>query len=105
MDAAQEMAQIQRLKRIRFRAWHRGFREMDLIMGNFADAHLQDLDETGLGAFEDLLSAPDQDVYDWIVGRASPPPGQDTPTLGLIRSFRFFARHVARPDADAQGPV
>lgn len=84
-----------RRKRIKFRAWRRGFREIDLILGGFADAHVESLDDAGLSAFEALLDAPDQDVYDWIVGRTPAPSGYDTPTLGLIRSFRFFARTPA----------
>lgn len=88
-----------RLKKIRFRAWRRGFREMDLLMGGFADAHLHELDADHLAAFEALLKAPDQDVYDWITARSSPPAAYDTPTLALIRSFRYFARLAPKPDA------
>jgi len=84
-----------RRKRIRFRAWRRGFREIDLILGAFADAHAAELDESGLTEFERLLDTPDQDVYDWIVGRTAPPPEMDGPVLGLIRSFRYFARTAA----------
>lgn len=70
---------------------------MDLLMGGFADAHLTHLDAAGLAAFEGLLSAPDQEVYDWILGRATPPIEHDTPTLGLLRSFRFFAHNAPNP--------
>jgi len=82
-----------RRKRVRFRAWRRGFREIDLILGAFADRHVEELDEAGLAEFERLLDAPDQDVYAWIVGRERPPPEFDGPTLALIKSFRYFARH------------
>jgi len=78
-----------RRKKLRFRAWRRGFREIDLIMGGFADRRLADLDEAGLDAFERLLEAPDQDVYLWITEEAAAPPEYDTPTLALIRAFRF----------------
>lgn len=84
-----------RRKKLKFRAWRRGFREIDLILGPFADAHLAGLDEAGLQAFERLLDAPDQDVYDWITERAPVPAEHDTPTLALIRAFRF---QVAKPD-------
>ena len=92
-----------RRKRIRFRAWRRGFREIDLILGAFADAHVAELDESGLAEFERLLDTPDQDVYDWIVGRIRPPADQDGPVLALIRSFRYFARTAA--GQNAQGPA
>lgn len=63
-----------RCKRLCFRAWRRGFRELDLIVGPFADAHVAALSDDELAAFEGLLDAPDQDVYSWIIGRAPTPP-------------------------------
>jgi antitoxin CptB len=78
-----------RRKMLKFRAWRRGFREIDLILGRFADARLAELDDAGLDAFEALLEAPDQDVYLWITEEAAAPPEFDTPTLALIRAFRF----------------
>ena len=80
-----------RRKRLKFRAWHRGFKEADLIFGHFADSRLESLDEAGLAAFERLLEAPDQDAYDWIVGRSEPPPEQDTEVLAMLREFNYFA--------------
>jgi antitoxin CptB len=77
-----------RRKKLRFRAWRRGFREIDLILGGFADRRLAELDPAGLDAFERLLEAPDQEVYLWITGQAPAPPDYDTPTLALIRAFR-----------------
>ena len=78
-----------RRKKLKFRAWRRGFREIDLILGGFADRRLEALNETGLQAFEALLNANDQDVYEWITELAPAPPEHDTPTLALIRAFRF----------------
>lgn len=63
-----------RLKKIRFRAWHRGFREADLILGPFADKHVHNLTPAQLDAFEQLLEEPDHDIYDWFVGRQPTPP-------------------------------
>ena len=78
-----------RRKKLKFRAWRRGFREIDLILGRFADRRLADLDDAGLDAFEALLEAPDQDVYLWITEEVAAPSQYDTPTLALIRAFRF----------------
>jgi antitoxin CptB len=78
-----------RRKKLQFRAWRRGFREIDLILGGFADRKLETLDEAGLNAFEALLDAPDQEVYEWITEQAAAPAEHDTPTLALIRAFRF----------------
>lgn len=77
-----------RRKKLQFRAWRRGFREIDLILGPFADRKLTELDEAGLDAFERLLDANDQDVYEWITGQATAPAEHDTPTLAFIRAFQ-----------------
>ena len=78
----------ERRKRLRFRAWRRGFREIDLILGGFADARLESLSDSDVTAFEALLEAPDQDVYDWVVGRTPAPISHETPLLSAIRSFQ-----------------
>ena len=69
------------------RAWRRGFREMDLILGPFADQHVQNLTEDELTAFEALLSADDQDVYGWIIGREPPPAQHDTSLMKKLQAF------------------
>lgn len=76
-----------RLKRLRMRAWRRGFREMDLILGPFADQHAQTLTEDELTAFEALLTADDQDVYGWIIGREHPPAQYDTSLMKKLQAF------------------
>lgn len=78
-----------RLKRLRFLAWRRGFREMDLIMGRFADARLEGLEDTGLAEFERLLDAPDQEVYAWISGRTRTPENFNGPVLKALKAYRF----------------
>jgi antitoxin CptB len=78
----------ERRKRLKFRAWRRGFREIDLILGGFADAHAERLDEAGLTAFEALLEEQDLDVYDWILGRAPTPRVHETDLMAQLRLFR-----------------
>lgn len=80
-----------RLKQLRFRAWRRGFREHDFIMGGFADRHLASLDDAGLDAFQGLLDQADWDVYAWILGQRQAPPEHQGPVLDLLRSFHHFA--------------
>jgi len=89
-----------RLKKLKYRAWHRGIVEADLILGPFADAHLERLGEADLGHFEILLEQPDPDLYAWIIGQAEPPADFDLPVLELIRQLRFDAR-LARTDPGA----
>jgi antitoxin CptB len=83
-----------RRRRILFRAWRRGLREMDLAMGAFADAHLPDLSEAELDEFERLLDAPDPDVLSWITGEAPTPAVFDTPLFARLRAAP--ARALAR---------
>lgn len=78
-----------RRKKLRFRAWRRGFKEIDLILGAFADRRLAGLEEARVDEFERLLNAPDQEVFAWITEQAPAPAEYDTPTLALIRAFRF----------------
>lgn len=78
-----------RLKKLRFRAWRRGFREADLILGPFADKHVQSFSEAELDWFERLLEVPDQDLYAWIVGREAEPPEFAHPIMDRIKAFRF----------------
>jgi antitoxin CptB len=76
-----------RRKRLRFRAWHRGMREVDLLLGGFADAELDQMAENELGAFEALLDVPDQDVLAWLTGMAEPPKGPAEPFLQRLYVF------------------
>lgn len=82
----------ERRRKLRFRAWRRGFREMDLLMGSFADAHLADLSATELDAFERLLELPDWEVYAWLVGQAPVPDAYSSSVLDRLIGFRFQAR-------------
>jgi antitoxin CptB len=74
-------------RRILFRSWHRGLREMDLIMGSFADATIDKLTSAELDQFERLMQAPDPELYRWISGEAEPPPHHDCPVFRQIREF------------------
>ncbi|RPF72568.1 FAD assembly factor SdhE [Aurantiacibacter spongiae] len=62
-----------RRSRARFRAWHRGTREADYMIGGFFDRYHARWDESGLAWFEALLEHDDVDVMAWALGTASPP--------------------------------
>ena len=70
-----------RRKRLRFRAWHRGTKEADLLLGPFADANLDTLDADGLTRFEALLARSDPEIMDWMTGAAEPP---DDPVVARL---------------------
>ena len=74
-----------RLRRLRVRSWHRGIREMDLILGRFADARLDGLSPGLLEAFDMLLSENDHDLYRWIAGSAGVPARYEE-IVGRIRA-------------------
>jgi antitoxin CptB len=75
-----------RLKRMAMRSWRRGMKEMDLVLGPFADAHLAALSEDELLAYDALLAENDQDLMAWILGQAAPPPAM-APLLARITAF------------------
>ena len=83
-----------RRKRLKFRAWHRGMKEVDLILGPLADDAAERLNEKDLEDFELLLSVPDNDLYDWLCGRCTPPERFRTKLYEQIHDFSRRAGRV-----------
>lgn len=81
-----------RRRRILYRAWHRGTREMDLIMGPFADAHLADMTEMELNEFERLIEVLDPDLFAWTTGAETPPPDYDGPLWRRLKAFHTHSK-------------
>jgi antitoxin CptB len=77
-----------RIGRVRYRAWRRGFREADLILGPFADSHASSMTETELAAFEALLDQADHDIYAWILETEPTPVEFDHALMARLRAFR-----------------
>ena len=75
-----------RIKRLRMRSWRRGTKEMDLILGGFADVELTGLDGSTLDTYERLLEENDWDLYYWITGAREMPETYTT----LIRRLSAF---------------
>jgi len=76
-----------RLKKIRLRAWRRGFREADLLLGPFADYYCPRFSNDQLDALEALMNEADQDIYDWYLGRAPTPAEFDNEIMALLKAF------------------
>ena len=75
----------ERRRRILFRAWRRGLREMDLVMGQFADANLAELEATASSTeFEALLDVPDPEIFAWITGGELTPAEYDTALFARV---------------------
>jgi len=76
-----------RRKRLRFRAWHRGTREMDLVLGRFVDANVTALSDDEITALEVLMEVPDPELYLWIAGTADVPSNYDTAIFRKVVAF------------------
>ena len=81
------MSYDDRLKRLRFRSWHRGTREMDLLLGRFADAHLAAFTPEELDCYEALLKQSDPDLYSWITDAETPPPEFNHDVMKLLCAY------------------
>ncbi len=102
IDARPNEARRERLGRIAFRAWRRGFREADLVLGPFVDQVGPTLTDDELDSLEALLGwDDDHELYAWIIGTAPTPHEHETPVMQKIRSF--MRAHVAAAVAEGAG--
>lgn len=77
-----------RRKRLLYRCWHRGTREMDLILGRFADAHIAQLSDDDLGELERVIQAQDPDLYPAFAESMPPLPDFAGAMFERIKAFR-----------------
>lgn len=87
-----------RRRRALYRSWRRGTREMDLLMGRFADAEIDRFDDAELDQFEALIEVLDRDLYAWISDKEPPPAEHDTAVFQRLKAF-----HVAFPTTEHIG--
>lgn len=78
-----------RRKRLLFRSWHRGMREMDYVLGTFANSAIADMSDDELQEFEMLMQVPDPDMYKWLSGTIEVPDNWNTSIVNQIRSFHL----------------
>lgn len=83
-----------RRRRVVFRAGHRGLKELDVLIGSFANAKAANLNEKDLGDLEKLLEQPDPDVLTWLTAKVAVPVEFDTPLFRQLLKFH-----------DHQGPI
>jgi len=77
-----------RRKRLRYRAWHRGTKEADLLIGPFADSALATMDHDALDEFETVLRLPDPNLVAWLTGQAALPEDLETPLMQAMSDFQ-----------------
>ncbi len=83
-------------KKLLYRSWHRGTREMDMIMGTFADRNLAQFGVEDLAIYEDILTENDPDLYDWISGRTALPENKDNRVMRLLLAHDPSGRRVSK---------
>ncbi len=80
-------ARLARIRKLSFRAWRRGFKEADIILGHFSDEALPTMSDADLDTFEVLLEVPDQDLYGWIIERDPTPPEFQSEIMRRLNDF------------------
>lgn len=85
-----------RRRKLLFRAWRRGVRETDLIVGRFADAHIDSFDDRALDDFERLIEVPNTSLYAWVMGSEAVPSDYDTAVLRDLIAFHNRSAEAAR---------
>lgn len=83
-----------RRRKLLFRAWHRGMREMDLIMGRFADAQIGTLTDAELDEFERLIEVLDRDLLSWVTGEVGVPENYDTELFRRLKNFHHHDKPI-----------
>ncbi|WP_419901461.1 succinate dehydrogenase assembly factor 2 [Kiloniella sp.] len=78
-----------RRKQLRFRSWHRGTQEADLIIGSFADDNVSKMGAEELNLFERVLEIPDPVLYDWIIGNSEPTENMHNKVLDDLLSYKY----------------
>ena len=78
-----------RRKRLIFRSWHRGTKEMDMLLGQFADAHLHHFTAQQLDQYERILKNSDPDLYNWISGNEPLPPAESSAVMTQLFQNRL----------------
>jgi antitoxin CptB len=77
-----------RRKRLLYRSVYRGNKENDILLGQFARAHIAEFDSAELDQYERLLAVGDNEIFDWVSGQVEIPPEADSPVLRRLKAFR-----------------
>lgn len=75
------------LKRLKYRSWHRGCKETDIVLGNFADKRLEFLTDDALALYQDFLEELDGDIWNWLAEKDAAAPAQYAGLLAQLKTF------------------
>jgi antitoxin CptB len=78
-----------RLRRLKFRAWHRGTKEADLLVGGFFDVHSASWDEEQVAWYEALIDEEDVDIMAWAIGVLAVPEQYEGPMMDAMRKLDY----------------
>lgn len=76
-------------KKLIFRSGHRGTKEMDMLMGSFAEKYVPDFTEEELQIYENLLQENDPNLYNWIIGKEDAPANIQSSVFDLLKNHRY----------------
>lgn len=77
------------LKRLRYRSWHRGCKETDLVLGTFCDQQVTGMSEAELTRYEALLDEDDADIWNWLTDKEACPKAEYAPLLAELKSLQL----------------
>ena len=80
-----------RRKRLKYRSWHRGTKELDLVIGGFAERHLDGMSEAEIDMFEAIINENEFDIYNWLARQADVPSRHRNPIMELLLAFKLSA--------------
>lgn len=87
-----------RRRKLKFRAWHRGTKEMDFILGSYADENLPNMSNAEMDVFSEFLEAPDDLLYSWVSGGKETPPEFENDIMAALRTFRMTTHDYTKTD-------
>ena len=84
------MDRADRLKRLRFRAWHRGTKEADMLIGGFFDRHSGGWNDEEMAWFEIILEEQDVDIMAWAIGTAAAPARYEGEMMRALQTLDYI---------------
>lgn len=80
----------ERRRRLVFRAWHRGIKEMDLIFGNFVEKHISTMSDDDCTWFETLFEENDHEILAWVTSKSEPPVAFQGTWMDMLQKLDFM---------------